>query len=208
MDNYRRFEKLSPTFFADVLAIENVMDHGIRPLWPDMKRIAGPAYTVRCAPGDQLMLHAAIYRAEPGSIIVVQAGDCRSAVCGGNVCAIAQQRGIAGFIVDGVVRDIGESRENGFPLFARGVSPKPGKKNVCLNLNEPITCGAIKVSPGDIVIADEEGILVVPGDHQEEILAAAEQKAARDEATSLETWRQEHQARIEGILQKQGFNGS
>ena len=76
-----------------------------------------------------------------------------------------------------------------------------------MNLNEPITCGGISVSPGDIIVADEEGILVVPGDRQEEILVAAEQKAARDEATSLETWRQEHQARIEGILIKQGFNG-
>ena len=205
MDDYRRFKKLSPTYFADVLPIDQVMNKEIRPLWPAIKRIAGPAYTVRCAPGDQLALHAALYRAEPGSVLVVQAGDSRHAVCGGNVCAIAQQRGIAGFVVDGLVRDVGETRERGFALFARGISPKPGNKEVCLDLNSTITCGGITVSPGDIIVADEEGILVVPKERQEEILAAAEKKRARDEATPLDRWREDHQTMIQTILDKQGF---
>ena len=71
----RAFEKLSPTTLADVLSRDRVMDIGIRPLWPGTPRIAGPAYPVRCAPGDNLMLHAAIYRAPPGSVVVVEAGD-------------------------------------------------------------------------------------------------------------------------------------
>ncbi len=205
MDNYRRFKKLSPTFFADVLPIEQVMGMEIRPLWPDMARIAGPAYTVRCGPGDQLMLHAALYRAEPGSIIVVQAGDCRLAVSGGNVCAIAQQRGIAGFVVDGVIRDIGEVRESGFPVFARGISPKSGVKNIYLELNTAVTCGGITVSPGDIIIGDEEGIVAVPRSAQEDVLAAAEKRAAEDGTTTLAEWRGRHQALIDQILKKQGF---
>jgi hypothetical protein len=109
---------------------ENVMDMGIRPLWSGTPRVAGPAYTVRCSPGDNLMLHAAIYRAPPGSIIVVEAGDVDYAVAGGNVCAVAQKHGISAFVVDGVIRDLAEARENRFPVFARGVIPVPGGKEV------------------------------------------------------------------------------
>ena len=97
------FAGIPPTTLADVLSREQVMDIGIRPLWPGA-RLAGPAFNARCAPGDNLMLHAAIYRAEPGSVIVVEAGDVDYAVAGGNVCAVAQRRGIAGFVVDGVDR--------------------------------------------------------------------------------------------------------
>ena len=82
------FAALSPTTLADALDRAHVMDFGIRPLWQPMPRIAGPAYPVRCAPGDNLMLHAAIYRAAPGSVIVVEAGDTDYAVSGGNVCAV------------------------------------------------------------------------------------------------------------------------
>jgi hypothetical protein len=106
MQDLDAFANLSPTTLADVLERDRVMDIGIRPLWPGAPRIAGQAYSVRCPPGDNLMLHAAIYRAPAGSIIVVQAGDCDFAVAGGNVCAVAQNRGIAGFVVDGVIRDL------------------------------------------------------------------------------------------------------
>src|SRR5215831_16354478 len=120
------FAQLSPTTLADVLTRDRVMDIGIRPLWPGITRIAGPAYPVRCPPGDNLMLHAAIYRAAPGAIVVCQAGDLDYAVAGGNVCAVAQKRGIAGFVVDGVIRDVAEARARGFPVLARGIIPIPG----------------------------------------------------------------------------------
>jgi 4-hydroxy-4-methyl-2-oxoglutarate aldolase len=106
-----------------------VMRHVIRPLWTPMPRIAGPAYTVRTVKHDNLMLHAAIYHAEPGDVIVVQAGDDKMAVAGGNVCAVAQRRGVGGFVVDGVIRDVGESRGRGFPVFARGISPIAGRQD-------------------------------------------------------------------------------
>ena len=80
---------LPPTTLADLLDRGQVMDIGIRPLWP-APRVAGPAFTVRCPAGDNLMLHAAIYRAAPGSVLVVQAGDSDFAMAGGNMCAIAQ----------------------------------------------------------------------------------------------------------------------
>lgn len=207
MTDYAAFQALSPTTLSDVLSRDQVLDIGIRPLWPEMPRVAGPAYTVRCAPGDNLMLHAAIYRAEPGAVIVVEAGDVQYAVAGGNVCAVAQKRGIAAFVVDGVIRDVAEAREIGFPVFARGVSPIPGGKDVIQPLNSPVRCGGVEVGPGDIVVADEEGIVVVPAAHIDDVLKRAQVRAAREATQSLAAWQADHHARIEEILHKKGFEG-
>ncbi|HLF49116.1 MAG TPA: RraA family protein [Methylomirabilota bacterium] len=197
--------KLSPTTLSDVLTFESVMRLGIRPLWPGMPRIAGPAFTVRTAKHDNLMLHAAIYRAEPGDVIVVEAGDDEMAVAGGNVCAVAQRRGVAGFVIDGVIRDLAESRANGFPLFARGVSPIPGAKDGPGEINGTITCGGIAVHPGDVIVADEEGIVVVPRAQAAEVLKKGEAKAAADAAETLDNWERKHRARVESTLQAKGY---
>ena len=90
------FARFATTTYADVLTLDRVMDMGMRPLWMPIPRIAGPAYPVRCEPADNSMLHVAIHRAPPGSAIVCQAGDNDYAQAGGNVCAWAQKRGIAG----------------------------------------------------------------------------------------------------------------
>lgn len=206
MLDYAAFLRLSPTTLADVLTRDRVMDCGIRPLWSPMPRVAGPAFTVRCAPGDNLMLHAAIYRAEPGSIIVVEAGDVDYAVAGGNVCAVAQKRGIAGFVVDGVIRDLAEIRGCRFPVFARGVMPIPGRKDTLDVLNGPVRCGGVQVAPGDVVVADEEGIVVVTAADAETVLGAAQHRAASDAAETLETWEAADRARIEEILRGKGFD--
>ena len=205
MTDFAAFHQLSPTTLADVLSRDRVMDSGIRPLWPEMPRIAGPAYPVRCAPRDNLMLHAAIYRAAPGSIIVVEAGDLDYAVAGGNVCAVAQKRRIAGFVVDGVIRDLAEARANRFPVFARGVLPIPGDKNVIDVLNGPVRCGGVEVAPGDVVVADEEGIVVVPVSQLAAVLNGAQARAAWDAGETLESWEAAHRARIEAILRSKGF---
>lgn len=205
MPDYSTFKALSPTMLADAMGRERVMDIGIRPMWQPIPRIAGPAYPVECAPGDNLMLHAAIYRAPPGSVIVVEAGDIDYAVSGGNVCAVAQRRGIAGFVIDGVIRDIAEVREAGFPVFARGVIPIPGDKQLIGKLNGIVHCGGVEVVSGDVVVADEEGIVVVPAAQQDTVLETAGARAAKDAAESLEEWEAEHQARIDAILRDKGF---
>lgn len=200
------FTRIPPTTLADLLGHAQVMDIGIRPLW-NAPRVAGPAYTVRCEPGDNLMLHAAIYRAAPGSVIVVESGDVDHALAGGNVCAVAQRRGVAAFVVDGVIRDLGEVREAGFPVFARGVIPIPGTKEKIGALGEPARVGGVLVHPGDIVVADEEGIVVVPAAREEDILAAARTKLAKEAEESLDTWEANHRARIEKALTTQDFTG-
>ncbi|MFD5895201.1 RraA family protein [Streptomyces sp. NPDC060366] len=206
MNDVSGFKDISPTTLAESLGREQVMDIGIRPLWPSVPRIAGPAFTVRCAPGDNLMLHAAIYRAEPGSVIVVQAGDVDYALAGGNVCAVAQRRGIAGFVLDGVMRDLAEVRELNFPVFARGLMPVPGIKATVEPLNREVRCGGVVVNAGDIVVADEEGIVVTPRARREEVLAASRAKLAKEAAETLDDWETAHRARVEKILAEGDFD--
>jgi regulator of RNase E activity RraA len=206
MSDVTGFQDISPTALADVLGRAQVMDIGIRPLWPSA-RLAGPAFTVACPPGDNLMLHAAIYRAAAGSVVVVQAGDVDYALAGGNVCAVAQRRGIAGFVIDGVIRDLAEVRELGFPVFARGVIPVPGVKAAAVPLNGEVRCGGVTVRAGDIVVADEEGVAVTPADRSEQVLRDARARMATEAAQSLDDWEAAHRATVDKLLAGQGFTG-
>jgi regulator of RNase E activity RraA len=200
------FARFATTTYCDVLTRDRVMDMGMRPLWAPIPRIAGPAYPVRNEPADNLMLHIAIHRAPPGSVIVCQAGDNDYAQAGGNVCAWAQKRGVAGLVVDGVLRDVGESRENRFPLFGRGIIPIPAKRTKPGVLNGPVTCGGVSVTPGDMVIADEEGIVVLPASKADEILKAAEARATKDAATSLDDWVAAHTKTIDELVKTLGID--
>lgn len=205
MDLYLAFRDISPTTLADVLAPGQVLTAAIHPLWPGMPRVAGPAYTVRCGAGDNLMLHAAIYRAPPGAVVVVEGGDSEFALAGGNVCAVAHRRQIAGFVLDGSVRDIAEIRELRFPVFARGVVPIAGSKRLIGALNAPVRCGGVVIEPHDAIVADEEGIVAVPHAALEATLQAATARLARESAQTLDAWEADHRARIDRILRDNGF---
>ncbi|MBR55648.1 diguanylate cyclase [Candidatus Poribacteria bacterium] len=192
----------SPTDYAEALPRSQFMDFQIKPLWSPIPRISGAAFTVKLAPSDNLMLHAAIYQAPPGSVIVVEAGDTDFAVAGGNVCAIAQKKGICGLVIDGVIRDLAEIREAQFPVFARGVMPIPGQKNKKSPLNIKVNCGGIDVSPNDIVVADEEGIAVIPNNQRQEIYIKTKLRAESDASTSLHEWEEKHYEKIQSLLKK------
>jgi len=170
-----------------------------------MPRLAGPAYPVACPAGDNLMLHVAIHRAPAGSVIVCAAGDSNWAMAGGNVCAYAQQRGIAGFVVDGVIRDLAETRKNKFPVFGRGVIPIPGVRKAAGLINVTVVCGGVMVAPGDMVIADEEGIVVLPKAQAADMLAKAQTRAKKEEETTLEMWVKNHKERLEEAVKTLGL---
>ncbi|MFJ9867188.1 RraA family protein [Streptomyces sp. NPDC101165] len=207
MTDATEFQDIPTTTLADLLGRDQVMDIGIRSLWAPVPRIAGPAFTVSCPPGDNLMLHAAIHRAEPGSVIVVESGDLDWALAGGNVCAVARRRGVAAFVADGLIRDLAEVRELGFPVFARGVIPIPGAKKAVRPLNEPVRCGGVRIEAGDVVVADEEGVVAVPAARRAEILQGARAKLAKEAAESLDDWEKAHRARIDALLAERGFEG-
>jgi len=199
------FAALSPTTYADVLTRDRVMDPMIRPLWAPMPRVAGPAYPVACPAGDNLMLHVAIHRAPAGSVIVCAAGDTNWAMAGGNVCAYAQQRGITALVVDGLIRDLAETRERRFPVFGRGVIPIPGVRKTAGLIAVPVVCGGVTVAPGDIVVADEEGIVVLPRGQAAMLLGRAGERAAKDARTPLEAWVEAHKARIDELTKSLGI---
>lgn len=203
MSSFDPFLEVPTTAYAEALARHHFMDYGIKPLWQPMPRLAGPAFTVQLAPNDQLMFHAAIYEAPPGSVIVAAGSGDEFAVAGGNVCAIAQSRGIAGFVIDGVIRDIGEIRAMQLPVYARGVVPVPGVKQTVSPLQTEIHCGGARVNSGDMLIADEDGIIVLPQAEQDAFLAIAKARLAKEESLSLDEWQAQHKAKIDEKLNKE-----
>ncbi|MGL4962909.1 MAG: RraA family protein [Inquilinus sp.] len=140
-------------------------DPALRPLIVG-PRIAGTAVTVSIPGPDSTLLYHAMDRVRPGDVVVIdRAGDLRHACWGGFMAAVAKLRGIAGVIVDGVVTDPAAIREAGVPTWARGVSPVTTKLlNLGGGFNIPVSCGGVAVNPGDAVLADDCGILVLPPD--------------------------------------------
>ncbi|MGI6853810.1 RraA family protein [Mesorhizobium sp. 1B3] len=149
---------------SDVARGRGVVEGGIRGLYSPMGRIFGSAITVDLTPGDGLLLRAAISVAKPGDVIVANAhGETSRAVLGGVIAMHMVKRGVAGLVVDGVVRDVGEFRQLGLPVMARGFTPRSGSTTSGFGeVNVPVACGGAVVCPGDIVIGDAEGLVVVP----------------------------------------------
>ncbi|MED7789151.1 RraA family protein [Francisella sp. 19X1-34] len=205
MNELTEFLDFSTCNYADFLADDAFMDIGIKPLWSNMPRLVGRAFTVKCEAGDNLMVHAAIYKAPPGSILVIDAGDSRFAVAGGNVCATAAERGILGFIIDGAIRDVGEIREMKFPVYARGNVPKPGKKLKLGEMKTPIKCGGININNGDIIVADEEGIVVIKPENAQDLLAKTKAKQTKESKQSLKEWQAEHYQKISSLVTSLGL---
>ena len=155
---------------AEPATIGHFLDFGfadpeLRALLPD-KRIAGTVVTCRFAGVDGSIMHYALGQLRPGDVLVVdRVGDRRHAACGGGVAFSAREAGALGIIIDGPATDIGEIRQYGLPVWARGLSAVTTKRTFshgefCV----PITCGGVPVSPGDAVLADENGILFLKPD--------------------------------------------
>jgi RraA family protein len=143
----------------------------IRSLTGDHK-LVGPACTVKVFPGDNLMVHKALDIARPGDVIVVDAGASRmNAALGGLISMKARHRNVAGFIVDGYIRDLPEILPLGFPVFARGTTPIGPLHRGPGEINYPVCCGGVVVSPGDVVVADGFGVVIVPQDSAAEVNA-------------------------------------
>src|SRR5437667_8358598 len=144
--------------------------------------LVGPACTVKVFPGDNLMVHKALDAAKPGDVVAVDtSGSQRNAVLGDLVTNKARHRGIAGFIVDGLVRDLPGLKEVGLPVFARGVTPFGPLHRGPGELNYTVSCGGIVVNPGDIIVADTSGIAVVRREVAEDTIMRLRAHRARME---------------------------
>lgn len=161
---------------ADVAGRRGALGARIQPIAAHMK-VAGPAFTVEVRPGDNLMFHAALAMAQPGDVIVVDGkGDQTMALCGTIMSTQAQSAGLAGFVVDAAVRDIAELSEGSFPVFAYGSNPNGPTKGLGGQINWPVTLAGVTVNPGDLVVGDADGVVIIPRENAEEIVARAAEK--------------------------------
>ena len=139
--------------------------------------MAGPAVTVKTRPGDNLMVHKALDIAEPGDIIVVDAGgDLTNAIIGEIMQAYAQQRRLGGIVINGAIRDVAAIRAGAFPVFAAGVTHRGPYKDGPGEINVPIAIDGMVVEPGDLMLGDDDGLLCVPYDQAATVYEAAKKK--------------------------------
>lgn len=177
--------KFQAAILADVNGRRGTAHSRIRPLAPSMK-LAGPAITVEVRPGDNLMIHAAIAFAKPGDVIVVDAkGDQTCALIGEIMVTLAEKVGIAGFVLDGPVRDAEALIAKGYPIFSFGTNPCGPTKKTPGRVNWPTSIGGAAVNPGDLVVADADGVTFVEREKVDAIIALAKKKEA-DESTRIE----------------------
>src|SRR5437868_8516724 len=156
---------------SDMLNRLYAMDPAISSVTGTHHRLCGPACTVKVFPGDNLMVHKSLDVAMPGDIVVIDAhGSSMNAVLGDLVSTKAKRRGIAGFIVDGVIRDLPDILELDFPIFARGTTSIGPLHRGPGEINYPICCGGIVVNPGDVIVGDGAGIVVIPQEIADDLL--------------------------------------
>jgi RraA family protein len=170
-DLMQKFAEFPTPDISDLLNRLYAVDPAIVCLTGRHLRLCGPACTVKVFPGDNLMVHKVLDVAKPGDIVVVDAhGSSMNAVLGDLISTKAKHRGIAGFVVDGFVRDLPDLIELNFPVFARGATPIGPLHRGPGEINFPICCGGIVVNPADLVVADGAGVVVIPQEIASELL--------------------------------------
>lgn len=156
------------------------MDSSIKPIWRGMK-CCGSALTVKCHVGDNLTLLKAIDLAQPGDILVVDFGNNSEVAPWGEIAATASlEKGIAGLVINSSVRDIDELKKISFPVFALGSCMKGTTKSYFGFINHPMTCGGVTVIPGDIVVGDNDGVVVVKQEEAPEILKKSREREEKE----------------------------
>jgi 4-hydroxy-4-methyl-2-oxoglutarate aldolase len=175
------FEGIPTGVVSDAMGRTGSMIAEIKPVWPRAK-IVGPALTVRTFPADNLMIHKAVTLAKPGDVLVVNAGGYKDTAVFGDLLGYScKVHGIAGVVIDGASRDAEGMAAIGFPVFARAVLPMGPFKDSPGSINVPVSCGGVAVRPGDIIVADADGVVVVPQEEAGDVLSKAQGAAAKEE---------------------------
>lgn len=179
-DAVARFRDLPVANVSEVMSRMTAGGARLRPMHAGGV-LAGPAVTVKTRPGDNLMVHKALAIAEPGDVIVVDAGgDLTNAIIGELMLAQMVRRGLGGIVINGAIRDSAAIRAQDFPVFAAGVTHRGPYKDGPGEINVPVAIDGMVIEPGDLVLGDEDGLLCVPFDAVAAIQAAAAQKAAAE----------------------------
>ncbi|WP_250471579.1 RraA family protein [Caballeronia sp. GAFFF1] len=168
--------KFQAAILADVAGRRGTVHGRVKPLSPKMK-VAGPAITVEVRQGDNLAIHAALAVAKPGDVIVVDGkGDVSCALLGEIMATQAKVSGIAGIVIDAAVRDAHELANGDYPIFSAGLNPCGPTKSVAGLVNHPISAGGTAVNPGDLVVGDADGVVVIPRADVARIVELAQKK--------------------------------
>jgi 4-hydroxy-4-methyl-2-oxoglutarate aldolase len=175
-----RFLGFDPATLYEAAGRRGMVDPSIRPAWAGAK-VCGPALTVECPPGDNLMLHQAVAVATPGVVIVAKLGGYLLTGAWGEILTVAAKaRGVAGLVVDGAVRDTEAIAEQDFPVFSRGLAIGSCTKERLGNLNVPMLFGGVNVRPGDIVIGNADGVVILEQERADEIYQASVKRRQRE----------------------------
>jgi len=160
---------------SDLMESLGVMHPCIRSMVPGTKMV-GRAFTVKAYPGSILTVHQALFEAAPGDVIVVDGeGDVRAGALLGEIMALeCHTKNFAGMVIDGAVRDVNGLVEQGFPVFARAVSPRVGTNRRLGQTQVPVCCGSVVVRPNDLVFGDDNGVVVVPREREDGLVEALE----------------------------------
>ena len=178
------FQGAQTSHLADAMDGRGALDYRIKPLEASMAVFAGPAMTAYSYPADIVGMFGALHEAEPGDVLVVaNDGFTGTAVIGDMAAGMMRNKGVAGFVTDGLARDKAGIIATGLPVFCQGISPNSPGRTGLGTVGAPVTLGGMRVSPGDIVVGDEDAVVVVPLERAEEVLERlAEVRAA--EATA------------------------
>lgn len=180
-DILKRFEEVPTTCISDAMQGLNNLNPSIKPL-KDEYKLVGRAFTVKIPVGDNQAVLRAIRDAKPGEVLVIDAkGDTYRAVAGDFVVGMAQTLGIKGMVVDGVIRDIQGIRDLNYPVFCKGTTVAASGKAGMGEISVPISCGGVSIEPGDIIVGDADGVVAVPQEKAEAILAKALEKMKKDD---------------------------
>ena len=181
-DVLERLARFETPNISDLMNRLYTMTAVIKNLTDPELRIIGPACTVKVYPGDNLMVHKSLDIAQPGDVVVVDAANSgNTAVLGDLISTKARHRGIRGFVVDGMIRDLPHIQALGdFPVFARGVTPIGPLHRGPGEINHPVSCGGIVVNPGDIIVGDLNGVVVVPRGIADDLIARLEAREAAE----------------------------
>jgi RraA family protein len=170
----KRLLSLRPALLSDALGKAGAMDHDMR-CWSAKCRMAGPAFTLRVHTADILMVGKALSECPKGSVLVIDGqGELNTALWGAITTACARIKGVEGIVIDGAIRDVALIKRDKLPVFARAVVPNAGGAEYRGEIGIPIQCAGAVVSPGDWIVSDEDGIVVVPQPRLEDTIGAAE----------------------------------
>lgn len=178
---FNQLASLQTATLHEVLGKKGAIDSHIKPLDANMK-VCGPAMTVKCHVGDNLTIHHALSKVKKGEIMVVDCGGYTEAGAWGEINTTqALQRGVGGLVMDGSVRDVESICKLNFPVFTKGVSIKGTVKKTLGDINNTIVCGGVMVNPGDVILGDRDGVVVIPKEKAKEAYQKARDKERKEE---------------------------